>query len=43
MKNYEIFIVTNQAGIAKGKYKIEDFIYLQNLLNSTLAEKNIYF
>ena len=41
-KNYEIFIVTNQAGIAKGKYKIEDFIYLQKFIKSTLAKKKIF-
>lgn len=41
-KNYEIFIVTNQAGIAKGKYKIKDFIYLQKFIKSTLAKKKIF-
>ena len=41
-KNYEIFIVTNQAGIAKGKYKISDFIYLQKFIKYKLAEKRIF-
>tara|TARA_A100001011_G_scaffold398783_1_gene504441 strand:+ start:2248 stop:3441 length:1194 start_codon:yes stop_codon:yes gene_type:complete len=41
-KNYEIFIVTNQAGIAKGKYKIQDFVKLQKFIKTTLAKKNIF-
>ncbi len=41
-ENYEIFIITNQAGIAKGKYKISDFVNLQKFIKSTLAKKKIY-
>ncbi len=41
-KNYEIFIITNQAGIAKGKYSVNDFILLQKFIKGTLAKKNIF-
>ena len=42
-KKYYIFIVTNQAGIAKGIYKENDFLNLQNTLKKELSKKNIYF
>ena len=42
-KKYYIFIVTNQAGIAKGIYKKNDFLNLQNTLKQELSKKNIYF
>jgi D,D-heptose 1,7-bisphosphate phosphatase len=41
--NYFIFIVTNQAGIAKGFFKEEDFIKLHKKIKSHLANKGIYF
>lgn len=42
-KNYYIFIVTNQAGIAKGFYTINDFINLHLKISKNLKKKNIYF
>ncbi len=42
-KNYYIFIVTNQAGIAKNIFKETDFIYLHNNLKKKLSLKNIFF
>lgn len=41
--NFLIFIVTNQAGIAKGYYKEGDFIRLHKKIKSHLANKGIYF
>lgn len=41
-KNYYIFIVTNQAGIAKGFYKENDFINLQKKIKSYFSTKNIF-
>ena len=41
-KKYYIFIVTNQAGIAKGKFKIEQFYRLHNYIKQYLIKKNIY-
>jgi len=41
-KNYYIFIVTNQAGIAKGKFKEKDFINLHSKLKTLLSDKKIY-
>jgi len=40
-KKYLIFIVTNQAGIAKGKFKIKDLIKLHEQLKKKLWEKKI--
>jgi len=41
--NFYLFIVTNQAGIAKKKYKLQDFINLQQYIKTYLSNKNIYF
>ena len=41
-KNYFIFIVTNQAGIAKGFFKESDFFKLQNSVKKELSKKNIF-
>lgn len=40
-KKYLIFIVTNQAGIAKGKFKIKDLVKLHNRLLKYLLRENI--
>jgi len=40
-KNYYIFIVTNQAGIAKGKFKMSDLLLLNRKLKKYLREKGI--
>lgn len=40
-KKYLIFIVTNQAGIAKGKFKIKDLIKLHAQLKKKLWKKKI--
>ena len=42
-KNYYIFLITNQAGIAKGYYKESDFKKLHIYLKNYLSKKNIYF
>ena len=42
-KRYYIFIVTNQAGIAKGLFKDSDFKKLHLYLKTHLSTKNIYF
>ncbi len=41
-KNYYIFIVTNQAGIAKKKFKENDFYELHKKVNKFLKSKKIY-
>ena len=41
-KNIYIFIVTNQAGIAKGKYTLDQYIFLNSKLKEYLSNKNIY-
>ena len=41
-KKYLIFIVTNQAGIAKGFFSEKDFFNLHLKLKKILSEKNIY-
>lgn len=41
-KKYLIFIVTNQAGIAKGKFKISDLLKLHKKLKAYLIKRNIY-
>ena len=40
-KNYLIFLVTNQAGIAKGIFKEEDFFKLQSYLSNKLLKYNV--
>ena len=42
-KNYLLFLVTNQAGIAKGYFKENDFHILHKKIKTYLAKKNIYF
>ena len=42
-KNYYIFLITNQAGIAKGFFKLSDFFKLHTHLNIIFAKKNIFF
>jgi D,D-heptose 1,7-bisphosphate phosphatase len=42
-KKYFIFIITNQAGIAKGKFKENDFLNLQTDLKRKLLKTNIKF
>jgi len=42
-KNYYIFVVTNQAGIAKNIFKEKDFINLHDNLKKKLSLKNIFF
>jgi D-glycero-D-manno-heptose 1,7-bisphosphate phosphatase len=41
-KNFYIFIVTNQSGIARGYYGTEDFIKLQEYMKKELSIKNIF-
>ena len=41
-KRYLIFIVTNQAGIAKGKFKLSDLIKLHKQLKIYLGKRNIF-
>ena len=40
-KNYLIFLVTNQAGIAKGIFKVEDFFKLQSYVSKKLLKYNV--
>ena len=40
-RKYLIFIVTNQAGVAKGKFKISDLIKLNSQLKNYLKRKKI--
>lgn len=40
-KNYLVFIVTNQAGIAKGIFKEEDFFQLQSFISKKLSNHKI--
>lgn len=41
-KSVKIFIATNQSGIGRGYYQVEDFIKLQKKIKSTLAKQRIY-
>ena len=41
-KNYYIFIITNQAGIAKKIYKEEDFIKLHKIINEKFKKNKIF-
>lgn len=40
-KNYLLFIVTNQAGIAHGRFKLSNMLKFYNHLKFKLSEKNI--
>lgn len=40
-KNYFIFLITNQAGIAKGFFKEKDFFKLQNYISKKLLNYNV--
>jgi len=40
-KKYYIFIITNQAGIAKGKYTEKDFLKLQSYIKKRFIEKKL--
>ena len=42
-KDYYIFIITNQAGIGKGIYTLNQFYKLHNDIKIELQKKNIYF
>lgn len=41
LKNYRLFIVTNQAGIGRGYYKFEDFFNYNNRVLEELKKHNI--
>ena len=41
LKNYKLFIVTNQSGIGRGHYKTEDFLKFNNHLINVLKKHNI--
>lgn len=41
LKNYKLFIITNQSGIGKGIYKVEDFIKFNNHLLKELKKHSI--
>ncbi len=42
-KNFNIFIITNQAGIAKKKFTLNDFIKLHKKIKNFFSGKNINF
>ena len=41
LKNYRLFIITNQSGIGKGIYSIEDFLRFNNHLIEEVKKLNI--
>tara|TARA_B110000971_G_scaffold219639_1_gene261234 strand:- start:893 stop:2101 length:1209 start_codon:yes stop_codon:yes gene_type:complete len=41
-KNYYIFIITNQAGIGKGKFTERSFVKLHKIINEKLKKLNIF-
>ena len=42
-KNFYIFVVTNQAGIAKKKFTENDFFKLHSEINKRLTKFNVFF
>ena len=42
-KNYYIFLVTNQAGIAKGFFKEDNFLMFQEAMKLKMEKNKIYF
>ncbi len=42
-KNFYVFLVTNQAGIAKGIYKEKNFLSFQNAMHIKMEKSKIYF
>ena len=42
-KNYYIFLVTNQAGIAKGFFKEKDFFLFQDSMASSMSNYGVHF
>jgi len=42
-KNYSIFIVTNQAGIAKNKFSLKKYLKFSKQLKEEFEKKEIYF
>ena len=41
LKGYKLFIITNQSGIGRGIYKVDDFLKFNNHLIKTLKKYNI--
>lgn len=41
LKNYKLFIITNQSGIGRGIYNVEDFLKFNNHLLNELKKHNI--
>lgn len=40
-KEYELFIITNQSGIGRKKFSLEDFFYFHNFLLNILEKNDI--
>ena len=41
-KNFQLFIITNQAGIGKGFFSLNKFYKFQQFMKSSLVKKNIF-
>lgn len=41
LKNYKLFIVTNQSGIGRGYFKLEDFLNYNNRVIEELKKHNV--